>query len=101
MKINTIVLFLAILLGTGSLIFAKANSTPDPIVNSVPLALPPPFPADANIFVNLAKKIIPSVVNISSITMVKNSPYSQGPTDDMLRKFFGDLFRQYNRNGRG
>lgn len=55
---------------------------------------------DANIFVNLAKKMVPSVVNISTVTTVK-SPYIQGSPDDILRKFFGDVFRQYPRGGRG
>jgi serine protease Do len=55
-------------------------------------------PVDANIFVKLSKKMIPSVVNISTITTVK-SPFAQGSPDDVLRKFFGDLFRQYNGGG--
>ncbi len=91
-----IALFLAVILSTGGLIFAKPYPAPD--LTTVPS--PAPFPTDANIYVNLAKKVIPSVVNISSITLLKN-PYSQGPSEDALRKFFGDLFRQYNRNGRG
>jgi serine protease Do len=49
---------------------------------------------DANIFVNLAKKIVPSVVNISSFTTVR-SPYAPGSPDDILRKFFGEIFPQY------
>ena len=57
-------------------------------------------PVDANIFVNLSKKMIPSVVNISTVTTVK-SPFLQGSPDDVLRKFFGDLFRQYHRGGAG
>lgn len=62
----------------------------------------PAVPVDANVFVNLSKKIVPSVVNISTITTVK-SPFTQGSPDDILRKFFGDLFRQYRggRNGEG
>jgi len=58
----------------------------------------PNEPVDVNIFVKLSKKIVPSVVNISSFTIVK-SPYSQGSPDDMLRRFFDELFRQ--RGGRG
>ena len=55
---------------------------------------------DANIFVNLSKKMVPSVVNISTISTVK-SPFTQGSPDDVLRKFFGDLFRQYHPGERG
>jgi len=101
-----VVLFLITLLSAGNLISAKPNPTPDPsgLVSAVPSASSVssllPLPAEANVFVNLAKKIIPSVVNIRSITNLK-SPYSQGPSDDVLRKFFGDLFRQYNRNRGG
>jgi serine protease Do len=103
-KPTQVILFLSIVLSAGSLISAKQypapalSDLPSPAPFAAPLA--PPIPADANVFVNLAKKIIPSVVNISSLTNIK-SPFSQGPSDDVLRKFFGDLFRQYNRNGRG
>jgi serine protease Do len=55
-------------------------------------------PVDANIFVKLSNKIVPSVVNISTITTVRN-PYLPGSPDDNLRKFFGDLFRQYQNRG--
>ncbi|HLE00536.1 MAG TPA: trypsin-like peptidase domain-containing protein [Bdellovibrionota bacterium] len=48
-------------------------------------------PADPNIFVNLAKKSIPSVVNISSTTVMKG-PFFPGGPEDFFRKFFGDLF---------
>lgn len=55
-------------------------------------------PVGANIFVNLAKKVVPSVVNISTLTTVKGSgiPAPGGSPDDMLRRFFGDLFKQYH-----
>jgi serine protease Do len=57
-------------------------------------------PAPANIFVNLSKKLVPSVVNISTLTTVKRgSMNSPGSPDDILRKFFGDLFRQYQGPG--
>ncbi len=55
-------------------------------------------PVGSNVFVNLSKLIVPSVVNISTLTTVK-SPFLQGNSDDVLRKFFGDLFRQYHREG--
>lgn len=56
-------------------------------------------PVDANIFVNLSKKVVPSVVNISTLSTVKNPPYIPGGPDDILKKFFGDLFRQYQGRG--
>ena len=51
-------------------------------------------PLDANIFVNLAKKIVPSVVNISTLSKIVKSPYDRGGDDDLFRKFFENLFRQ-------
>ncbi|MGZ3708624.1 MAG: trypsin-like peptidase domain-containing protein, partial [Bdellovibrionota bacterium] len=57
-------------------------------------------PVDANIFVNLSKKVVPSVVNISTLSTVK-TPFQPGSPDDILRKFFGDLYRHYNGGGRG
>jgi serine protease Do len=54
----------------------------------------------ANVFVNLAKKLVPSVVNISTLTTVKGGQGQASP-DDIMRKFFGDLFRQYNGGGGG
>jgi serine protease Do len=54
-----------------------------------------------NIFVNLAKKVVPSVVNISTLSTVK-SPYVQGAPDDLFRKFFEDFFRHHGgQGGRG
>lgn len=53
----------------------------------------------ANIFVHLAKKVVPSVVNISSMTTVK-TPFQYGGQEELFRRFFGDFFRQYN-GGRG
>jgi serine protease Do len=59
-----------------------------------------PAIVDANIFVNLSKKIVPSVVNISSFSTVKSSMMTGDP-NDALRRFFGEMFRQYNRGGNG
>ncbi|MFZ9596406.1 MAG: trypsin-like peptidase domain-containing protein [Bdellovibrionia bacterium] len=59
-----------------------------------------PVGSSSNVFVHLSKKLMPSVVNISSITLVRNPLGQMGP-DDVMRRFFGDLFRQYNRGGRG
>ena len=57
-------------------------------------------PADFNVFVNLSKKIVPSVVNISTLTTVKG-PYGLSGQDEVLRRFFGELFQQYPGRGRG
>ena len=59
---------------------------------------------DPNVFVSLSKKVIPSVVNISTTTTLKKaqgpSPYGHpGNPDDLFRRFFGDLFRQYHGEG--
>ncbi len=54
-------------------------------------------PVDANVFVNLSKKMMPSVVNISSFTTVKSPSF--GNSEDLFRRLFGDLFRQYNGRG--
>ncbi len=51
-------------------------------------------PDDPNIFVPLAKKIVPSVVNISTISTVK-TPYLQGAPDDLFRRFFEEFFKQH------
>jgi serine protease Do len=49
-------------------------------------------PIDANIFVKLSKKVVPSVVNISTMTTIKGMRGQPSP-EDMMRRFFGDLFR--------
>jgi serine protease Do len=47
-----------------------------------------PEPIDGNVFVKLSKKVVPSVVNISTSKTVR-SPLGQ---DDIMRKFFEDFF---------
>jgi serine protease Do len=54
----------------------------------------------ANIFVNLSKKIVPSVVNISTFSTVK-SPLRQGSPDDLFRNFFEDFLRRHGGEGAG
>lgn len=63
-------------------------------------ATPPPTPVDANIFVNLAKKVVPSVVNISTLSTVRGS-YGVGGPEDLFRKFFEDFFRRHGQPGPG
>lgn len=54
-------------------------------------------PGEVNVFVSLSRKIIPSVVNISTVSTMKVPPGMGGP-DDLFRRFFEDFFR---RNGGG
>ena len=55
----------------------------------------------ANIFVDLSKKIVPSVVNISTLTTIK-APYGLGATpDDMFRKFFDEYMHRHGGDGGG
>src|SRR4051812_14913594 len=56
--------------------------------------------SDPNLFVGLAKKLVPSVVNIQT-TMTMKTPYAQGAPDDLFRKFFEDYFRHQSPNGVG
>lgn len=53
---------------------------------------------DQNIFVALSRKIVPSVVNISTLSTVK-TPYGGGAPDDLFRQFFEDFFRRHGRGG--
>lgn len=49
---------------------------------------------ESNIFVNLAKRAVPSVVNISTYTN-KQQPYGAMNQDEMFRRFFDEFFRRY------
>lgn len=102
---------LAVLLVGGSYFFAnagflskqKGGGLPAPAGSSPSLSeavAAPPITSDTNVFVRLSKKMVPSVVNISTFTTVK-SPLLQGDQNDAMRRFFGELFRQYNGGGRG
>src|SRR5690606_3558208 len=51
--------------------------------SGAPLANPTAL--DPNLFVNLVKRAVPSVVNISTASLVK-SPYAQGAPDDLFRR---------------
>lgn len=65
-----------------------------PTTNTATITPKLPGGFEPNIFVSLAKKIVPSVVNISTYTTVK-SALVEGDSNEILRRFFGDLFRQY------
>ncbi len=56
--------------------------------------------SEKQLFVDLAKKVNPSVVNISTLSTVK-SPLFQGAPDDMLRRMFEDFFRRGGGGGMG
>jgi len=61
-------------------------------------AEPQAAPAESSGFVKLAKRVVPSVVNISTLSTVK-SPLYRGGQDDLFRKFFEDFLRQHGRGG--
>ena len=48
-------------------------------------------PAELKIFAQLAKKVVPSVVNISTTATVK-SRFRKGAPQDLFKKFFGEPF---------
>jgi serine protease Do len=55
----------------------------------------PAYAADfnPNIFVELSKKVVPSVVNIQTVSRGRRSFGRGTPRDDLFRKFFEDFFR--------
>jgi len=55
---------------------------------------------DPNIFVELSKKVVPSVVNIQTTTKGHRS-FNRGQPDDLFRKFFEDFFRNGGGGGGG
>lgn len=95
-RVNKVVVFLSLIgvsLTTGFLYHLTSENKSSAYGAS---AISPPV--DANIFVNLSKKTVPSVVNISTLSTVK-SPFVQGSPDDLFRRFFEDFFQR--RGGRG
>jgi serine protease Do len=73
-----------------------------PLLLLLPTAAADAGPVDANIFVNLAKKIVPSVVNIQTMTAARGSPFRGGADpNDLFRRFFEDFFRQHGGRGGG
>jgi serine protease Do len=52
-----------------------------------------------NIFVELAKKVVPSVVNIQTVSKGRRS-FSRGAPEDLFRKYFEDFFRNGGGGGR-
>ena len=57
-------------------------------------------PANPNIFVNLSKRVVPSVVNISTMSTV--APRGEkGSQEDLFRRFFEEFFHQQGGQGQG
>ncbi|MCM2277316.1 MAG: trypsin-like peptidase domain-containing protein [Oligoflexia bacterium] len=72
---------------------ATADEAPPraaPLVTAATAPLAPPVTGDPNIFVALAKKVVPSVVNISTAKLVRNR-HGQGDPHDFFRRFFEDF----------
>lgn len=57
------------------------------------------LPVDANIFVELSKKVVPSVVNISNLSRPKGMTFRGGP-EDFFRRFFEENFGPQGPRGR-
>ncbi len=55
---------------------------------------------EVQIFAKLAKKWIPSVVNIATQSRIK-TPYGKGAPDQLFKKFFEDFFGQNGGRGHG
>jgi serine protease Do len=73
---------------------AQAGQAPQPMLES-----PAGIPGSANIFVDLAKRAVPSVVNISTMTTLKPryaaNPFSGGSNaeaDEIFKRFFDGFF---------
>ncbi|MCM2322299.1 MAG: S1C family serine protease, partial [Oligoflexia bacterium] len=87
--------FVIVAAGAAGAYWATPHSAERPSASAA-LGAPPAQlpPGDPNIFVALSKKIVPSVVNISTLSTVK-SPYHRGGPDDQFRRFFEDFFRRH------
>lgn len=88
-------LFLGLFLGLLQILPIKGSKTSVEAYGSSSLSIP----ADFNVFVQLSKKIVPSVVNISTVSTVKGL-YGLNGQDEILRRFFGELFQGYPGRGR-
>lgn len=63
------------------------------LLSNVTFAHAGPETPGANVYVQLAKKVVPSVVNISTLSTVQAPGYSG--TGDPFRRFFDDFFRYH------
>jgi serine protease Do len=69
---------------------AEANK-PAPVTDNV-----------KDLFVELSKRLVPSVVNIYTTQTIKASPYGSGPQSELYRRFFEQFFGEdFGGNGGG
>ncbi len=61
-------------------------------VTTIPFLASAKEDLNPNIFVDLSKKVVPSVVNIQTVSKGHRS-FSRGAPDDLFRKYFEDFFR--------
>lgn len=80
----------------GTLTFHSSKQATEPFVATASSD----FVQQPHIFVGLAKKAVPSVVNISTLAVVKN-PYGAMRPDDLFRKFFGPNMGPFGGPGSG
>lgn len=64
----------------------------------IPMGHAASAPDERSIFVPLAKKLVPSVVNIQTVSTMK-TPFQSGGPEDLFRKFFEDYFRHQQPGG--
>lgn len=80
--------------GADSKTLSQLTTTPS--ANAAPLEQ---GGSDPNIFVKLAKGVVPSVVNISTTKRVRTPGPGRGRPDDLFRRFFDDFLRQHGGGG--
>ncbi|RYZ69199.1 MAG: hypothetical protein EOP09_08100, partial [Proteobacteria bacterium] len=80
------------LIGSYSLISNSKESVSAPLAPQAPVSSPI---TDPNIFVNLSKKVVPSVVNISTLarTRAVRGGGGNGSQEELFRRFFEDFFQ--------
>lgn len=100
-KVSLLVIVFGLGVGLTSLLSSASNSTSP---QSSPTPTPPSSPSgtllltpgnDPNIFVNLSKKVMPSVVNISTLQktkVVRRYGGEDSAQEELFRKFFEDFF---------
>jgi len=101
----TFLVLVTLLAGIGIGTLIRTNASADSASKAAPLAVPNPVQL-SNSFAELAKKLEPSVVNISSVYEVKSAQRSQRRTrplpgeedeegPDLFFRFFGNPFRDF------
>jgi serine protease Do len=100
LKFGALVIGLAALVPAGFHLISNGESGPIVAYGEAAHASTRTPDMDHNIFVNLAKQVVPSVVNISTLSTVK-TPQGYGTPDDMFRRFFEEFFRQHSGRDNG